>query len=55
MFAEGLRLFYDTRDNIFTPTRGEVATIYAETAHYLNHGVAVPFQAYGIEGEKLYV
>jgi outer membrane protein assembly factor BamA len=54
VFAEGLRLFYDTRNNIFTPTQGELAVVYFENAHFLSGGVAVPFQAYGIEGQKLW-
>lgn len=52
--AEGVRLFYDTRKNIFTPTEGEIAIVYAEVAHYLHDGVATPFQVYGFEGEKLW-
>lgn len=54
VLAEGLRLFYDTRDNIFTPTRGEIAVVFFEIAHYLHDGVASPFQVYGMEGEKLW-
>ena len=52
--AEGIRLMYDTRNNIFTPTQGEVAVVFVENCHYLLDGLATPYQVVGIEGTKLW-
>jgi hypothetical protein len=55
VFGEGLRLMVDTRNNIFTPTQGEVGVVYFENCHYLMEGgVSHPYQVYGIEGTKLW-
>ena len=54
VYAEGLRLMLDTRNNIFTPTRGEVAVVFVENAHYVLHGAARPYQIFGFEGTKLW-
>ena len=54
VYAEGLRLVYDTRNNIFTPTIGEYAVVSFENAHYVLHGAARPYQIFGIEGVKLW-
>jgi len=54
VYAEGVRLFYDTRNSLFTPTSGEIALVYAEVAHYVEGGIAHPFQSYGFELEKLW-
>jgi hypothetical protein len=54
IFAEGLRLVYDTRNNIFTPTRGEYAVVFVENDHYVLHDAAHPYQGFGIEGTKLW-
>jgi hypothetical protein len=54
VYAQGIRLFFDTRNSLFTPTNGEIALVYAEVAHYVDGGVAHPFQVYGFELEKLW-
>jgi hypothetical protein len=54
VYAEGLRLFYDTRDSLFTPTMGEYALAYAEMAHYVQGGAARPYQVFGFEVVKLW-
>ncbi|MBI3854742.1 MAG: BamA/TamA family outer membrane protein [Planctomycetes bacterium] len=54
VFAEGLRLTYDTRNTIFTPTSGGYVIVFMENAHYLLGGAAIPFQAYGVEIEELW-
>jgi len=54
VFAEGVRLMVDTRNNIFTPIKGEYGIVYVESCHYLLHGAARPYQVFGIEGTKLW-
>jgi surface antigen Omp85-like protein len=54
VFAGGVRLIYDTRNNIFTPVRGEYGIVFVENCHYLLHGAARPYQVFGIEGVKLW-
>ena len=54
LVGEGLRLFYDTRNSLFTPVEGEYVLVSFENAHYILHGVASPFQIYGAEALKLW-
>lgn len=54
VLAHGLRLTYDTRDSINTPTRGEYGNVYFEIAHFFTEGRRLPFQTFGLEIAKLW-
>ena len=54
VYGAGLRFMYDTRNNIFTPTRGEYGVLFFENCHYVLDGVAIPYQVFGIELLKLW-
>lgn len=54
IWAEGLRLTYDTRNNLWTPTTGEYGVLFAEMAHYALDGSLRPYQVFGLEAMKLW-
>jgi outer membrane protein assembly factor BamA len=54
VWGEGLRLTYDTRNNVFTPTQGEYGVLFAEMAHYALNDSLRPFQVFGLEAMKLW-
>jgi outer membrane protein assembly factor BamA len=52
--AEGIRMSYENRDNLDTPTRGEYGNVFVEVAQYASHRRTLPFQVFGIEAGKLW-
>ena len=54
IYAFGLSLVYEHRDNVNTPTRGEYGNVFGEAARFYTDESNVPYYRVGAEGKKLW-
>jgi len=54
ILGERLTFYYDTRNNLVTPTDGMAITAYAEMNHNFHEGAEPLYSRYGIEIKKLF-
>jgi len=54
IYALGLSLTYENRDNVNTPTTGEFGNVFGEAARFVNDDTNVPYYRVGAEGKKLW-
>jgi outer membrane protein assembly factor BamA len=54
IYALGLSLVYENRDNVNTPTRGEYGNVFGEAVRFITDSSDVPYYRIGAEAKKLW-